>query len=84
VNTVLLVSVTLTVWSALTLILTTHGTPKAAMFGCVSGLLCQGLWIVFDLMTGAYGLLPLALVYGTLYVRGYRRWYLAARPAGEG
>ena len=73
-STILLISFVLTGWSALTLILTTHGTRRAAMYGCVSGLACQGLWIGFDMLTGAYGLLPLAAVFGTLYVRGFRRW----------
>jgi hypothetical protein len=74
--TVLVISAVLTVWSALTLWLTTAGTPRMAQAGCISGLACQGLWITFDVLTGAYGLLPLALVFGTLYVRGYRRWGL--------
>jgi hypothetical protein len=74
--TVLVISAVLTVWSAITLWLTTTGSPRMAQLGCVSGLMCQGLWIAFDVLTGAYGLLPLALVFGTLYVRGYRRWGL--------
>ena len=76
-SSVLIISLVLTAWSAATLLLTTHGTARLAMWGCLCGFACQGLWIVFDLMTGAYGLLPLALVYGSLYVRGYRRWSVA-------
>lgn len=36
------------------------------------GLAAQPVWLVFDLWTGAYGLIPLALIAGFLYVRGYR------------
>lgn len=68
-NAVLIVSLVLTAWSALTL--WWIGTPRTAAIGFASGIACQGLWVAFDLMTGAYGLLPLALVYGPLYARGW-------------
>lgn len=69
---VLIVSLILTAWSALTLWLI--GTPKHAGWGFATGIGCQGLWIAFDVLTGAYGLLPLAFVYGPLYARGWRNY----------
>lgn len=46
--TVLAVSVVLTLWSAATLWLTTHGTPRLAQWGCLSGLASQALFLMFD------------------------------------
>lgn len=69
-SAVLIVSLILTAWSGVTLWLI--GTPKHAGWGFAAGIACQALWVAFDLMTGAYGLLPLALVYGPLYARGWR------------
>ena len=74
---VLAISVVLTAWTALILVLTTHGTRSAAMWACGIAIPCQGLWVVFDVLTGAYGLLPLALVYVPLNVRGWYRWRAA-------
>lgn len=42
--------------------------------GFLVGLVAQPLWLAFDLYVGAYGLMPLAIVLGWLYVRGYRNW----------
>ena len=42
--------------------------------GFIVGLVSQPVWLVFDAITGAYGLMPLALVLGALYVRGWVRW----------
>ena len=79
-SAVLLISFVLMVWTACTLWLQTHGSARYAMWACASGLCSQALWIVFDVLTGAYGLLPLALILGALYVRGWRRWaYEVAR-----
>lgn len=72
--TVLALSIALSLWSAFTLWLQTHGTPERARWACVSGLGAQGLFLVFDWMVGAYGLMPLALIYGAMYVRGWLRW----------
>lgn len=72
--TVLAMSIVLSVWSALTLYLQTHGTVRRARWSCVSGLFSQGLFLMFDYRVGAFGLMPLALVYGAMYVRGLRRW----------
>lgn len=69
---ILILSAALTIWSAITLWLV--GSPRHARIGFLSGIAAQGLWIAFDLITGAYGLLPLALVYGPLYWRGYRKY----------
>ena len=49
--------------------------------GFLVGLAAQPVWLVFDLWTGAYGLMPLALVLGFLYVRGWRAW--GAAPSSE-
>ena len=71
---VLALSLLLTAWTTLTLVLTTHGTRTAAMWACLIAIPCQGAWLVFDWLTGAYGLMPLALAYVPLNVRGYLRW----------
>jgi hypothetical protein len=42
--------------------------------GFIVGLAAQPLWLAFDYAVGAYGLMPLALVLGWLYVDGWRRW----------
>ena len=42
--------------------------------GFVVGLVAQPIWLAFDWHVGAYGLMPLALVLGWLYVRGWRKW----------
>jgi|CXWL01.1.fsa_nt_gi hypothetical protein len=73
-NDVLVISIVLMIWTTLTIGLQTHGSAALAMWASASGLLSQLLWIVFDLLTGAYGLLPLALILGVLYVRGWLRW----------
>lgn len=46
--------------------------------GFVVGLCAQPIWLVFDYAVGAYGLMPLGLVLGWLYVRGWRKWASAA------
>ena len=42
--------------------------------GFIVGIVAQPIWLVFDYLTGAYGLMPLALVLGGLYVRGWINW----------
>lgn len=42
--------------------------------GFLVGLAAQPVWVVFDIMTGAYGLLPVGLLLGYLYIRGYVKW----------
>lgn len=32
------------------------------------------LWIAYALKTGQYGFIVMALSYGTIYVRSYRKW----------
>lgn len=71
---ILAISIALTIWSTGTLVLQTHGERTAARLACVSGFAAQGLWLYFDWLTGAYGLMPLALTYGALYIRGWNRW----------
>ena len=66
---VLVLSGVLTVWSGITLWLI--GRPHTARAGFMTGIACQGLWLAFDWYVGAYGLMPLAFVYGPLYWRGY-------------
>ena len=75
-NEILAISIVLMLWTTLTIGLQTHGSAGLAMWASASGLFSQLLWIVFDLLTGAYGLLPLALILGVLYVRGWQRWRL--------
>ena len=38
--------------------------------GFIVGLAAQPIWLVFDWHVGAYGLMPLALILGGLYLRG--------------
>jgi hypothetical protein len=42
--------------------------------GFLVGLVSQPIWLVLDVLTGAYGLMPLALVLGFIYIKGYRNW----------
>jgi hypothetical protein len=42
--------------------------------GFAVGLAAQPIWLVFDWHVGAYGLMPLALVLGWLYVSGWMKW----------
>lgn len=42
--------------------------------GFLVGLAAQPVWLYFDYRAGAYGLMPLALILGYLYVQGYRSW----------
>jgi hypothetical protein len=42
--------------------------------GFAVGLTAQPIWLVFDWHVGAYGLMPLALVLGFIYVKGWRNW----------
>lgn len=42
--------------------------------GFLVGIAAQPIWLVFDAVTGAYGLMPLALVLGGLYLRGWVKW----------
>ena len=51
--------------------------------GFIVGLAAQPVWLVFDFMVGAYGLMPLAIILGWLYVRGWLNWgrLAHARPS---
>lgn len=40
----------------------------------VVGVAAQGVWLAFDWHVGARGLMPLAFVYGPLYVHGWWLW----------
>lgn len=42
--------------------------------GFIVGMVAQPIWLLFDWHVGAYGLMPLALVLGGLYVRGWVNW----------
>lgn len=42
--------------------------------GFLVGIAAQVPWLVFDALTGAYGLMPLALILGWRYWVAYRRW----------
>lgn len=42
--------------------------------GFLVGLVAQPLWMVFDLYTGAYGLLPLAPIMSLILLRGWWKW----------
>ena len=42
--------------------------------GFIVGIVSQPVWLVFDWHVGAYGLMPLALILGGLYLRGYVKW----------
>lgn len=43
-----------------------------AAFWC--GIAAQFVWLAFDWHIGAYGLMPLALIYGPLYAHGWWMW----------
>lgn len=49
--------------------------------GFIVGIVSQPIWLVFDALTGAYGLMPLAVILGALYVRGWIRWGQIDRKA---
>ena len=42
--------------------------------GFLVGLAAQPVWLVLDWQVEAYGLMPLALVLGYLYIKGWRNW----------
>ncbi len=42
--------------------------------GFIVGLAAQLPWLYFDWKVGAYGLMPLAIILGVMYVRGYVKW----------
>ena len=60
----------LSAWTVLTMWLLSGGRRVGFLFGLAS----QLLWLVFDAHVHAYGLMPLGLILGVIYVRGYRKW----------
>ena len=42
--------------------------------GFLVGIGAQVPWLVFDYVTGAFGLMPLAVILGWRYLVAYRRW----------
>ena len=42
--------------------------------GFLVGIGAQIPWLLFDYHVGAYGLMPLAIILGWLYLRGWRNW----------
>lgn len=42
--------------------------------GFAVGLAAQPVWLAFDYHVGAYGLMPLAIVLGYLYIKGWFNW----------
>ena len=42
--------------------------------GFLVGLGSQPVWLVLDWQVEAYGLMPLALILGYIYVKGWVRW----------
>jgi hypothetical protein len=57
-------------WTVLTMWL----LAEKKRIGFLSGLASQALWLVFDWHVAAYGLMPLALILGFIYIKGYRKW----------
>lgn len=57
-------------WTVCTMVL----LAERHRVGFMSGLASQALWLVFDWQVGAYGLMPLAVILGSVYVRGYVKW----------
>lgn len=47
---------------------------KKRRAGFMVGLAAQPLWLAFDFSVGAYGLMPLGLILGYLYIKGWRNW----------
>lgn len=39
-----------------------------------SAIASQAVWLYFDYLVGAYGLMPLAVVLTVIYVRNIRKW----------
>lgn len=42
--------------------------------GWLIGITMQIPWAIFDILTGAYGLLPLGFILSTIYFRNYLKW----------
>lgn len=59
----------LSAWTMLTTFLLTEKRRS----GTISGLVSQLLWLAFDYHVGAWGLMPLSLFLGAIYIRGWVR-----------
>lgn len=65
-----MIPVILDILAAITLI----ALGKKWRWGFICGVFSQFVWVYFDIIIGQYGLLPLALIYGPLYLWGWWNW----------
>ncbi len=70
-------------WSVILTVIGAFGmwlTARKLWWGFAVGLGAQGLWVAYAVATGQWGFIGSALLYGSVYAYGLRRWFREASP----